>query len=278
MKKYAFSKMQALANDFVVMQLERMSFSKQDIIKICDRHLGIGCDQFLILLPHDEDDSFFLQIFNADGSEAFQCGNGIRCVARYVYENNLCAKSQFIIATSAGRYEMNIHSIDKISVNMNAPIFEPRKIPLDVLTPSSQKEYDIITSEGTQKLIILSMGNPHGVVFVDDINTVNVAELGKELSHHACFPERANIEFVQVVDRSTLKIRIYERGAAETQACGSGACAAMVAAKLKYSLSDSVDVHMHRGSLLISWDGQETSPVYMTGEACHVFDGSIALF
>jgi len=273
----SFSKMHGLGNDFVVIDAinQRISLDNEMARHLADRHRGIGCDQILIVEANRSPDSdFFYRIFNADGSEVAQCGNGARCFARYVRDKGLTDQDTIRVETISGFMTLQIESDDQITVNMGVPHFEPADIPLN--RKSRANSYKINIDGQSIEFGAVSLGNPHAVIRVEDICTASVATLGPLLESHDDFPERANIGFVQVSDPSQLILRVYERGSGETEACGSGACAAMIIARQQGWVDDSVTVKLRGGILRISWKG-EGEPVWMTGPATHVFDGEIKL-
>ena len=272
-----FSKMHGLGNDFVVVDAvtQNAYFTPETIKRLADRHRGIGFDQLLIVEPpYDPDLDFHYRIFNADGSEVSQCGNGARCFARFVTLKGLTNKKDIAVSTQKGKMVLTVKEDGQIRVNMGEPIWEPNKIPFTA--NKFEKNYILRTDVQTMLCGAVSMGNPHCVVQVDDIKTANVAELGPLLESHERFPERVNAGFMQVVNRNHIKLRVYERGAGETQACGSGACAAAAVGIMQGLLDNKVQVDLPGGSLLIEWEGVG-SPLYMTGDATHIYDGNIHL-
>ncbi len=272
-----FSKMHGLGNDFVVVDAvtQNLYFTEELIRKLADRHRGIGFDQMLIVEPpYDPDLDFHYRIFNADGSEVAQCGNGARCFARFVTLKGLTNKKDIAVSTSKGKMILTVRDDGLIRVNMGEPIWEPSKIPFTA--NKFEKTYILRTDIATVLGGTVSMGNPHFVTVVDDIQTANVAELGPLLENHERFPERVNVGFMQVVNRNHVKLRVYERGAGETQACGSGACGAVAVGIMQGLLDNNVQVDLPGGSLIIEWEGIG-HPLYMTGDATHVYDGIIRL-
>ena len=273
----SFSKMHGLGNDFVVIDAinQRISLDSEMVRHLADRHRGIGCDQVLIVeAARSSDSDFFYRIFNADGSEVAQCGNGARCFARYVRDKGLTDQDTIRVETISGFMTLQIESDDQITVNMGIPHLEPVDIPLR--RDNRADSYEINVDGQAIKFGAVSLGNPHAVIRVEDICAAPVATLGPILESHGDFPERANIGFVQISDPSHLILRVYERGSGETEACGSGACAAMIIARQHGWVDDSVTVKLRGGILRISWKG-EGEPVWMTGPATHVFDGEIKL-
>ena len=269
--------MHGLGNDFIVINAidQSVSLDSETILRLADRHRGVGCDQILIVeAPRRDEFDFFYRIFNADGSEVAQCGNGARCFARFVRDKGLTDKDTIRVETISGPMTLQIETDEQITVNMGVPRFEPADIPLR--RAQRERSYTIELDEQTIEFSAVSVGNPHAVIRVDDINTAPLASLGPLLESHNDFPQRANIGFIQVIDKQQLQLRVYERGAGETEACGSGACAAMIIARQQGWVDDSVTVTLRGGTLRISWKG-EGEPVWMTGPATHVFDGQITL-
>jgi len=272
-----FAKMHGLGNDFMVVDAitQNVYFSPELIRRLSDRHLGIGFDQLLVVEPpYDPDLDFHYRIFNADGSEVTQCGNGARCLARFVQLKGLTNKREIRVSTQNGRMVLNMTGNDQVCVNMGEPNFDPQAVPFRAT--KAEKTYIMRAAENTMLCGIVSMGNPHCVLQVDDVNTAKVALLGQILEGHERFPERANIGFMQIVSREHIKLRVYERGSGETQACGSGACAAVAVGIQQELLSEEVRVELPCGSLHIRWEGPG-GPLFMTGPATHVYDGFIHL-
>ncbi|KPD04299.1 diaminopimelate epimerase [Moellerella wisconsensis] len=272
-----FSKMHGLGNDFMVVDgvTQNVYFSPELICRLADRHTGIGFDQLLLVeAPYDPELDFHYRIFNADGSEVAQCGNGARCFARFVRLKGLTNKRQIKVSTQSGRMILNITDNDNVCVNMGEPEFEPQKVPFRAV--KVEKTYIIRAEERTVLCGVVSMGNPHCVVQVESITTAEVEIIGPALESHERFPERANIGFMEVINPSHIRLRVYERGAGETQACGSGACAAVAIGIQQGLLSDNVQVDLPGGSLEIRWEGPGT-PLFMTGPATHVYDGVIQI-
>ncbi|AJI95872.1 diaminopimelate epimerase [Yersinia ruckeri] len=272
-----FSKMHGLGNDFMVVDAvtQNVYFSPELIRRLADRHTGVGFDQMLVVEPpYDPELDFHYRIFNADGSEVSQCGNGARCFARFVRIKGLTNKRDIRVSTQTGRMVLSVTDDEMVSVNMGEPNFEPQAIPFKAI--KAEKTYILRAAEHTVLCGVVSMGNPHCVLQVDDVSAANVELLGPELENHERFPERANIGFMQVVSRQHIRLRVYERGAGETQACGSGACAAVAVGIQQALLDEDVHVELPGGSLDISWKGPG-QPLYMTGPATHVYDGFIHL-
>jgi len=278
-----FTKMHGLGNDFVLLDLITQNFQIRDdqIRAMADRRTGIGFDQLLIVEPPDNPAmDFKYRIFNADGSEAEQCGNGARCFLRFVRDRGLTTKSSIKLETNTGNIECRLEPDGDISVNMGPPILQPEKIPF--LTEKPGIVYDLYTTPTigcpatNVQLTAVSMGNPHAVLLVDDIETAAVAQLGPLIEHHERFPARVNVGFMQVINRGQIRLRVFERGVGETRACGTGACAAMVAGRLQGLLDAQVEVILLGGSLRISWAGDD-HPVIMTGPVARVFEGRLQI-
>jgi len=272
-----FTKMHGLGNDFIVIDAvsHPVTLTSDQIRFLSDRHFGVGCDQVLVIEPaRDDTMDFFYRIFNADGSEVEQCGNGARCFVRYVHERGLTSKKEISIGTISGNIRPRIEADGQISVDMGTPRFNPKDVPfiadeesISYLLDVDGKKFDIG---------VVSVGNPHVVLQVDDVAHAPVTELGSLIERHARFPRRVNVGFMEIVDRGHIRLRVYERGAGETLACGSGACAAMVVGYRQGMLDDKVSVELPGGSLLVRWPGGQ-EPVWMTGPATHVFEGKIEL-
>jgi diaminopimelate epimerase len=270
-----FTKMHGLGNDFVVIDAIHQTpyLEPESIKKLADRHFGIGFDQLLLVeKPVSTNADFKYRIFNADGSEVSQCGNGARCFARFVRDKGLSAKDEVRVDTDAGQLLLKFDDDGQITVNMGIPRHQPAEIPL--LADHQAPTYQVIAHDRVYTFGAVSMGNPHAVLQVPDVETAPVAETGPLLESHPVFPARANIGFMQIVDRSHIKLRVYERGAAETLACGSGACAAAVIAIERDLVDRHVQVELPGGTLKISWAGRG-EPVLMTGPAISVFEGTI---
>ncbi len=269
--------MHGLGNDFVVIDAisQTVTLSCEQIRYLADRHRGIGCDQLLLVEASQHPDiDFRYRIFNADGSEVEQCGNGARCFARFVSERGLTNKSTILVETHSGVITLYLVEGNKVKVNMGKPQFSPASLPFNPVTPAIGNSY-YLELDG-KKLVFtpVSMGNPHIVIHVADINTTPIAQWGGWLESHAAFPQRVNVGFMQVIDRQHIQLRVFERGAGETQACGTGACAAAVAGIEQGLLDTMVEVQLSGGKLDIMWQGKE---VYMIGSASFVFDGYITL-
>ncbi|AGH47350.1 diaminopimelate epimerase [Paraglaciecola psychrophila] len=272
-----FSKMHGLGNDFVVIDnvTQNVFFSKEKIQQLSDRNFGIGFDQLLMVEPpYDPDQDFHYRIFNADGSEVSQCGNGARCFARFVKMKGLTNRNKIVVSTKAGRMVLYLEKDGQVTVNMGVPEFEPSLVPIKA--QKREKTYIIRAQEHTFFCGAVSMGNPHCVLLVDDVETADVETMGPLLEKHERFSEGANVGFMQIINHSHIKLRVFERGAGETLACGSGACAAVAVGQLQNRLSKDVRVDLRGGSLKIRWQGGD-NVLKMTGAAEHVFDGYINL-
>ncbi|MDD2659076.1 MAG: diaminopimelate epimerase [Methylococcales bacterium] len=272
-----FTKMHGLGNDFVVIDAinQHITLTPEQIRFMSDRHFGIGFDQLLLVeKPVSKNADFKYRIFNADGGEVGQCGNGARCFARFVRDKKLSGKDEIRVDTDSGQLLLDFNENNLITVNMGIPRHGPAEIPL--LAERESPAYKVIVNGIELSFGAVSIGNPHAVIHVNDVNTAPVAELGQALENHAVFPERANIGFMQIIDSSHIKLRVYERGAAETLACGSGACAAAVIGIEQNLLDHEVCVQLPGGELEITWPGRG-EPVLMTGPAISVFEGTINL-
>ncbi len=272
-----FTKMHGLGNDFVVIDAIRqpLALSPEQVRALADRHFGIGFDQLLLVEPAgDPAADFRYRIFNADGGEVGQCGNGARCFMQFVHERGLTDKPRVRVETSGGMLELEREAGGMITVDMGVPRFAPAAIPLDA--PAQAERYTLDLGDRHIEIGAVSLGNPHAVLEVDDVSTAPVAELGPRIERHTRFPERVNAGFMQVIDRGTIRLRVYERGAGETLACGSGACAAAVIGQCWGKLDSPVRVILNGGELVISWSGPG-SPVMMTGPATTVYQGRIEL-
>ena len=242
---------------------------------IADRRLGVGCDQLLLVERSGQADSEFrYRIFNANGKEVEQCGNGARCFARFVRDKGLTDASRIPVQTPAGRIELIIQDDERITVDMGAPRLEPDDIPFQALVRAPR--YALSVAGETIELGVVSMGNPHAVLEVPHIDTAPVAKLGPQIESHSRFPNHVNAGFMEIVDRGRIRLRVFERGAGETLACGSGACAAVVVGRIQGELDETVNVELRGGDLVVSWAGEDC-PVLMTGPATFVFEGKIQI-
>ncbi len=272
-----FSKMHGLGNDFLVLDnvTQNVFLSPEQITKFADRNFGVGFDQLLVVEPpYDPDLDFHYRIYNADGSEVGQCGNGARCFAKFVRMKGLCNKHKIKVSTSTGKMNLHIERDGNVSVTMPVPQFEPSKIPF-----TAKKIEGTYILRGERETVLcgaVSMGNPHCVVTVDSVADAPVDVLGSELSVHERFPKDANVGFMEIVAPNYIKLRVYERGATETLACGSGACAAVVVGYMQKKLAKQVTVELPGGKLRIFWQGPG-HPVKMSGPATHVFDGQMSI-
>jgi diaminopimelate epimerase len=272
-----FSKMHGLGNDFVVIDnvTQNVFFSKEKIQQLSDRNFGIGFDQLLMVEPpYDPEQDFHYRIFNADGSEVSQCGNGARCFARFVKMKGLTNRNKIVVSTKAGRMVLYLEKDGQVTVNMGVPEFEPNLVPIKA--NKREKVYILRAQEHTFFCGAVSMGNPHCVLLVDDVETADVGSMGPLLEKHERFIEGANVGFMQIINHSHIKLRVFERGVGETLACGSGACAAVAVGQLQNRLSKDVRVDLRGGSLKIRWQGND-NVLKMTGAAEHIFDGYINL-
>lgn len=270
-----FVKMQGLGNDFALVDATETPFpADAELVRaLADRRTGIGFDQLLVLEPADEDDALCrYRVFNADGSTARHCGNGVRCIGLYLYSSGSAGADPFRIIGPAGPVTLSVTDADRVTVNMGEPVFEPERIPF--LAESAGTTHDLAVDGETVPVVVLSMGNPHAVLVVDDAAGADVARLGPGIERHERFPERVNVGFMQVLDREHIRLRVHERGVGETRACGSGACAAVVAGRLLDMLGERVKVALPGGTLVIEWKGRHT-PVWMTGPATWVYEGTI---
>jgi diaminopimelate epimerase len=277
-----FTKMEGLGNDYVYVNCfqEQIENPAELARKISDRHFGVGSDGLILIKPSDEAD-FTMDMYNADGSRSEMCGNGIRCVGKYVYDYGLTDKTELTVSTLAGiKYlKMTIGSDDKVSM-VTVEMGEPVLVPADIPAVSSNDriiDEEITVGGVTYRTTCVSMGNPHSVVFVDDVDTFPLEQIGPLFETHEKFPRRVNAEFVQVIDRKTVKMRVWERGTGETLACGTGSCATAVACILNGKTDREVRVKLLGGDLLVSWD-EKNNKIYMTGPAKVVFDGETDMF
>ena len=272
-----FTKMHGLGNDFMVIDAinQSVSLSAAQVRALADRHLGVGFDQLLLVEAASTPDADFrYRIFNADGGEVGQCGNGARCFMRFVQERGLTDRQQLLVETASGPLQLILERDGQITVDMGVPRLEPADIPFDA--PAFAAHYPLAVAGRHLEIAALSMGNPHAVLQVDAIDSAPVGVLGPEIEHHPRFPERVNAGFMQIIDPATIRVRVFERGAGETLACGSGACAAVVAGRLWDRLEPRVKVVLTGGELVISWAGIG-KPVLMTGPATTVYQGRIAI-
>jgi diaminopimelate epimerase len=272
-----FSKMHGLGNDFIVIDgvSQKVRLTSEKIRQLSDRHFGIGCDQLLLVeAPDSPDIDFRYRIFNCDGSEVENCGNGARCFAVFVRERQLTGKSLIRVQTAGGIMELQVTDNEDVVVNMGVPQLVPAAIPFQANTQAVT--YPLEVDGQTLEISAVSMGNPHAVTLVDDVASAPVAHLGPLIEYHPRFPQRVNAGFMQIVSADEINLRVYERSAGETLACGTGACAAVVAGRLRGLLNNNVKVNLPGGSLQIRWDGPG-EPVIMTGPAVTVFHGQVKI-
>ncbi|TAJ79531.1 MAG: diaminopimelate epimerase [Gallionellaceae bacterium] len=272
-----FTKMHGAGNDFVVLDGVRQQFhlTPEQLRLLADRHFGVGCDQILLVEKSQNPEvDFRYRIFNSDGGEVEQCGNGARCFVRYVHDHKLTAKHEIVVETKNGLISPRLADDGRVTVNMGAPVLDPARIPFVGGSDAAVQPLDI---DGTDiEISAVSMGNPHAVQVVSDVGTAPVNTQGPLIEHHPRFPKRVNAGFMQILDRSHIKLRVFERGAGETLSCGSGACAAVVAGIRRGLLDATVHVATRGGTLTISWAGGH-APVLMTGPAITVFEGEIII-
>lgn len=272
-----FAKMHGLGNDFVVFDAihQDVCLSREQLRWIADRRLGVGCDQVLVVRPASEPGvDFDYQVFNSNGKEAEQCGNGARCIGRFLRNNNLVHKNSISIKTVSGIYRINLHEDDLVTVDMGPPVFEPEKIPFTA--ERTLTSYLLEVGEQQVEIGAVSMGNPHAVMQVDSIEHAPVSTLGPKIETHPAFPRKANVGFMQILDSRNIALRVFERDVGETSACGTGACAAVAVGRLRKLLDSKVSVELPGGRLLIECDHPD-QPVFMTGPATLSFEGSLML-
>jgi len=273
--------MHGAGNDFVVIDgvRQNVALAPEQIRRIADRHRGVGCDQVLIVgAPRSSEADFSYRIFNADGGEVEQCGNGARCFVRFVREQGLTDKNEIRVETLSGLIAPRLEADGEVTVNMGPPVFEAGRIPF--LAPSGALVEEIDIAGVSVSITVVSMGNPHAVQAVPDVDAAPVASQGPLLERHALFPRRVNAGYMQVIDKQRIRLRVWERGAGETLACGTGACAAVVAGIRRGLLASPVCVSTRGGDLTIRWDGSENDlncAVWMTGPALTVFEGELDL-
>lgn len=280
--KLRFTKMHGAGNDFVVIDAisQSVNLTSDQWRDIADRRFGIGADQILIVeKPTMSGVDFRYRIFNADGGEVEQCGNGARAFVKFVVEKGLTEHREIRVETMSGVIRPRLEDDGRITVDMGAPVFDPERVPFDTAGLTSRQQHaaklwHIPIEASLRECVVLSMGNPHAVQQVDDVDTAPVSKEGPLIENHACFPRRVNAGFMQVVDRQRIRLRVFERGAGETLACGTGACAAVVAGIQLGLLDSPVAVATRGGELSITWDGEQR-PVMLTGPAVSVFEGTI---
>jgi diaminopimelate epimerase len=272
-----FSKMHGLGNDFMVIDAinQAVELSTGQVQALADRHRGVGFDQLLLVEPAARPDvDFRYRIYNADGGEVGQCGNGARCFMRFVHDRGLTSRPELCVETQSGLLQLALEADGQVTVDMGEPRLAPADIPFDAMEFS--QTYPLDVAGEILDITALSMGNPHAVLLVDSVEAAPVERLGPLIEGHPRFPQRVNAGFMQIIDPEHIRLRVYERGAGETLACGSGACAAMVAGRLRDQLAPRVNVSLTGGDLVVKWAG-EGHPVYMTGPATQVYRGQIEL-
>ncbi|MGI9294766.1 MAG: diaminopimelate epimerase [Pseudomonadales bacterium] len=272
-----FTKMHGLGNDFVVVDRlsQHVRLNKSLVKRLGNRRFGIGFDQLLVVdHPHDPDVDFRYEIFNSDGNEVAQCGNGARCFAKYVTDKRLTGRNPIRVETNAGTLELQIMKDQQVRVNMGAPELDPQRVPFRA--PQRAITYTLEVDGRAVEFSAVALGNPHAVIVVDDCVNAPVVELGQQIGAHEDFPEGVNVGFMQVLDQNTYELRVFERGVGETLACGSGACAALVAGNTRGLLGSKACAHMKGGLLQLEWQGED-NPVFMTGPATTVYEGQIRI-
>nr|WP_199744175.1 diaminopimelate epimerase [Legionella sp. km772] len=271
-----FTKMHGLGNDFMVIDgvNQHIDLHKEQIIRLSNRYTGVGFDQCLLIEPScSAEVDFSYRIFNADGREVGQCGNGARCLALFAQRYGLTKQKTITVATKTTTMRLTINNNESVRVNMGTPKLNPKELPFNM--GQQQTRYELPLKNGrTVSLHAISVGNPHAVLLVDDINQARVQELGEEITAHAYFPEQTNVGFMQILNQEHIKLRVYERGCGETNACGSGAVAAAAIGKLYYGLAESIKVSLLGGDLIIDWTDRN-SAIYLTGPACFVYEGEL---
>ena len=270
-----FTKMHGLGNDFMVLDLVRQqaSVSAEQVSAWSHRQLGVGFDQLLIVeSTHKAGCDFAYRIFNADGDEVEHCGNGARCVTRFIVDKGLSAKREFTFEMARGTIFTRLEDSGLVTVDMRPPVLEPALVPFTAAAQAAS--YPLVVNGTCYEITAVSMGNSHCVMVVDDVENFPVLALGPQIEHHAAFPQRVNAGFMQILNRGAIKLRVYERGTGETLACGTGACAAVVAGRVRGLLDAQVSVHTHGGELQIAWPGGNAS-VWKTGPAVSVFEGQV---
>ena len=281
MQTFNFTKMQGAGNDYIYVNCLKTTLQDINTVAktVSDRHFGIGSDGLVLICPSDKAD-FRMDMYNSDGTQAEMCGNATRCVGKYVYDKGLIDKTTVTLETLAGikTLELNLDTNNKVKsvcVNMGKPELSPKNIPIN--SEHDRFIQEPVTVDNKEYLITgVSMGNPHAVTFVDNADGIQIEHLGPMFEHHPLFPKRINTEFAQIVDNKTIKMRVWERGAGETLACGTGACATLVAANLSGLVGDEADLLLRGGKLHIKWDKQDNN-IYMSGPAEFVFEGTITI-
>jgi diaminopimelate epimerase len=272
----AFTKMHGLGNDFVVIDAisQDISLTVEQIRLLADRHFGVGCDQVLLVERPQGNADFRYRVFNADGGEVEQCGNGARCFVHFVHLHGLTDKREITVETAGGIIRPRLENDGRVNVDMGIPRFAPAEIPFSAQQESLR--YELLVGDTSVTIGAVSMGNPHAVIQVDSVRDAPVATLGPLIERHPRFPKRVNAGFMEVVSPTQIRLRVYERGAGETLACGTGACAAVVVGRRWGLLEESVNVELPGGNLTIHWQG-DNNPVWMIGPALRVFEGRIEL-
>jgi len=280
MKTLKFTKMHGLGNDHIIIDLfsEKLPDPRGIAPKMCDRHLGVGADGLILVGPSERYD-FTMRVINSDGSEAEMCGNGIRCLARYVTEHGLTEKTRFVVETLEGPHEQEVHLAGgrfvDVTTSMGKPELRRSRIPMSGEDSERVVDEELVVGGVPYRVTLVNVGNPHCVVFVDDVDEVDLPVVGPQFEHHEAFPNRINTEFVQILDRNNIRMRVWERGSGETMACGTGATASVVASVLNEKTFDTVTVHLKYGDLMIEWRNREE--LFMTGGAETVFTGEYIL-
>lgn len=278
--QFNFSKWHGLGNDFVIVNgfNETIADYADVAVKVCDRHFGVGADGLVLVLPSEIAD-FHMRIFNSDGSEAEMCGNVTRCVARYVYETGLTNKTNLTIETKAGLIKPELvfenGKLKTVRVDMGEPRLLATEIPVSGVAVDKVIDFPLSVKEQTFNITCVSMGNPHCVIFVEDVMSIDLTSIGRLIETHSLFPKKTNVEFVQIIDQQTVRMRVWERGAGITMACGTGACATLVASVLNGKTAREATVQLDGGSLFIEWESN--NHVYMSGPAIEVFRGTYLL-
>ena len=281
MQTFKFTKMQGAGNDYIYVNCFEEKIENINTVAkmVSDRHFGIGSDGLVLICPSDVAD-FRMDMYNSDGTQAEMCGNATRCIGKYVHDKGLTDKTTVTLETLAGIKILNLNldengEVDTVCVNMGSPELVPANIPIDSKLNRFVQESVIVDGE-EYKVTGVSMGNPHAVTYVDSVDDIDIEKIGPKFETHTLFPRKINTEFAQIVDRNTIKMRVWERGTGETLACGTGACATLVAANLSDLVDDEADLVLLGGTLHIKWD-KEDNNVYMTGPARFVFDGMITV-
>jgi diaminopimelate epimerase len=279
--QFEFTKMHGLGNDFVVIDAinQHISLSSEQVRFIADRHIGVGCDQLLLVEASTLDEAEFrYRIYNADGGEVQQCGNGARCFARFVHDNGMTASMEIPVETTAGMIYLKLEQDGMVTVDMGEPSFDPASLPFKADEADKEDtEYHQLMVNGEKYAIgAVSVGNPHAVLLVDSVDDAPVQKLGAAIESHERFPEHVNVGFMEIMDRSRIRLRVFERGAGETLACGTGACAAVAIGIHNSLLDEAVRVELDGGELMIRWPGNG-KPLLMTGPAQTVYKGNISL-